>query len=151
MLTIRQANAGDTPSLARMRSAWAAEQTEESADDPSFEEEYRTWQEKNPRTMFVAELAGTLIGMLNLMVFERMPKPGKKRTCWIYLGNAYVAEEHRNCGVGGQLMEAAIQFAENIQAARIVLSPSKESQTFYARHGFVPAEQLLVRQFERDH
>lgn len=117
-------------------------------DDPDFEDAYRTWQANNPRTIFVADLDGTLIGMLNLMVFERMPKPGKKSSCWVYLGNAFVAEYHRNRGVGGQLLEAAIQFSENIKAARIVLSPSAESHTFYARHGFVPAEQILVKQFE---
>lgn len=148
MLIIRQATSSDTPSLIRMRAAWVAEQVEDSTDDPDFEIDYRTWQANNPRTMFVADLDGTLIGMLNLMVFERMPKPGRKPTCWVYLGNAFVAEDHRNRGVGGQLLEAAIQFSQNIKAARIVLSPSVESQTFYARHGFVPAEQLLVKRFE---
>ncbi|WP_248763787.1 GNAT family N-acetyltransferase [Pseudarthrobacter sp. SSS035] len=148
MLIIRQATTADTPSLIRLRAAWVAEQTGVSTEDPDFETDYRAWQENNARTMFVADLHGTLIGMLNLMVFERMPKPGKKSTCWVYLGNAFVAADYRNCGVGGQLLEAASQFSQSIKAARIVLSPSAESKTFYARYGFAPAEELLVKRFE---
>lgn len=148
MLIIRCANTADTACLIRLRAAWVAEQIGAWIEDPDFESDYRAWQENNARTMFVAELDGTLIGMLNLMVFERMPKPGRKSTCWVYLGNAFVAAEYRNRGVGGQLLEAAVQFSQSIRAARIVLSPSDESQTFYARHGFAPAEELLVRRFE---
>lgn len=131
----------------RAADAWVAEQLEERLDDPNFENEYRTWQANNPRTTFVVDLDGTLIGMLNLLVFERMPKPGKKSTCWVYLGNAFVAADRRNCGVGGALLDAAIQFSQDIKAARIVLSPSPESQTFYARRGFEPPEELLVKRF----
>lgn len=148
MLSIRQARSTDTPSLIRLRAAWVAEQTGEETEDPDFDNNYRTWQVNNARTMFVADLDGTPIGMLNLMVFERMPKPGKKSTCWVYLGNAFVVADHRNDGVGSMLLDAAIHFSQNIKAARIVLSPSDESQTFYARRGFEPAEELLVKRFE---
>lgn len=148
MLTVRQSRPIDMPSLIKLRTLWVEEQTSEPIEDPNFEHHYRSWEANNPRTMFVAELDGALVGMLNLMVFERMPKPGKKSTCWIYLGNVFVTAEHRNMGVGGQLMGAAIQYSQDIRAARIVLSPSDESQTFYARHGFEPAEELLVKRFE---
>ncbi|MGP5725021.1 GNAT family N-acetyltransferase [Arthrobacter rhombi] len=147
MLIVRQSLPTDTSDLIKMRTAWAAEQTIEPIEDPDFGNAYRSWEANNPRTMFVADLSGKLIGMLNLMVFERMPKPGKKSSCWVYLGNAFVAPDYRNGGVGGRLVEAAIQFSQDINAARIVLSPSAESQTFYARHGFEPAEELLVKRF----
>ncbi|MGO1517464.1 GNAT family N-acetyltransferase [Arthrobacter rhombi] len=148
MLIVRQSLPTDTSDLIKMRTEWVAEQTIEPIEDPDFASDYLSWEANNPRTMFVADLDGKLIGMLNLMVFERMPKPGKKSSCWVYLGNAFVAEDYRNGGVGGRLMEAAIQFSQGINAARIVLSPSDESQTFYARHGFEPAEELLVKRFE---
>lgn len=147
MLTIRQSLPSDTPGLIELRTKWTVEQTGDPLEDPNFENDYRSWEANNPRTTFVAELNGVLEGMLNLMVFERMPKPSKKSTCWIYLGNAFVMAEHRNLGVGGHLMEAAIQFSQDIHAARIVLSPSEESQGFYARHGFDRADELLVRRF----
>ncbi|ALE04942.1 hypothetical protein AL755_04645 [Arthrobacter sp. ERGS1:01] len=81
-------------------------------EDPNFDQAFRSWEADNPRTMFVADDDGALVG------------------------------------VGGRLLDAAIEFSQDIQAARMVLSPSDESQNFYARHGFVPAEELLVRSFE---
>ncbi|WP_449373594.1 GNAT family N-acetyltransferase [Arthrobacter psychrolactophilus] len=147
MLAIRQSLPSDTPGLIKLRTTWADEQTSDPLEDSNFDLAYRSWEANNPRTMFVAELDGALVGMLNLMVFERMPKPGKKSTCWIYLGNAFVVAEHRNMGVGGRLMDAALQFSQDIHAVRVVLSPTVESQTFYAKHGFEPADELLVRRF----
>lgn len=147
MLTIRQSLPSDTLGLIKLRTTWVEEQTNEPLEDPKFELAYRNWEENNPRTMFIAELDGILVGMLNLMVFERMPKPGKETTCWIYLGNAFVMAQHRNMGVGSRLMDAAIQFSRDIHAVRIVLSPTDESHAFYARHGFVVADELLVKRF----
>lgn len=85
--------------------------------------------------------------MLNLMIFERMPKPGKPASVWVYLANAYVLPAHRNHGVGGSLLDAAVEFARSINAARIVTSPSPAAKGFYARHGFEAAEELAVYRF----
>ena len=148
MLTIRQSRPSDTSALVSLRTTWSFEQTGGPVLDPDFEDSYRAWAAKNPRTVFVAELDGVVIGMMNLMVFERMPKPGKAASCWVYLGNAYVTEAQRNKGIGGQLLAAAIQFSRDINAARIVLSPSEESRTFYARNGFKPAAELFVKTLE---
>ncbi|WP_066294154.1 GNAT family N-acetyltransferase [Arthrobacter sp. B6] len=74
-----------------------------------------------------------------------MPKPGKPASCWVYLGNVFVLPAHRNASTGGRLVEAAIAFSEGIGAARMVLSPSAESQGFYRRLGFHPAEELSMR------
>ncbi|MCZ2404734.1 GNAT family N-acetyltransferase [Paenarthrobacter sp. Z7-10] len=145
MLIVRLAGPHETSDLIRLRALWTAEQAGAPVDDPDFEDRYRAWQENNKRIMFVAELDGTPIGMLNLMVFERMPKPGKKSSCWVYLGNVFVSPDHRNRGVGGKLLEAATTYSQDISAARMVLSPSAQSQNFYRRHGFVPAEELLVK------
>ncbi|MHA7306741.1 GNAT family N-acetyltransferase [Arthrobacter sp. TMN-49] len=138
----------NTPGLLKLRTTWPGEQASESLEDSTFEVDYRSWEANNPRTMFISELDGALVGMLNLMVFDRMPKPGKKSTCWIYLGNAFVEVEHRGLGTGSRLMDGAIRFSQDIHAARIVLSPSDESQTFYARHRFEPAEEFLVKRLE---
>lgn len=101
----------------------------------------------SPRQFFVAEDGGELIGMLNLMIFERMPKPGKESSRWVYLGNVYVLPEFRNAGIGGRLVDASIQFSQSIKAVRMVLSPSAESRDFYARLGFEPAGELNILRF----
>ncbi|MET3922682.1 GNAT family N-acetyltransferase [Arthrobacter sp. UYEF20] len=147
MLIVREGCTADAPGLARLRATWAAEQEPACKEDPDFEDNYREWMDANPRKFFVAEREGELIGMLNLMIFERMPKPGKESSRWVYLGNAYVLPEFRNTGIGGRLVQASIQFSQSIKAARMVLSPSAESRGFYARLGFQAAEELNIRRF----
>lgn len=147
MLLIREDRPDDLARLAALRSVWAAEQDPGRPDDPEFAAVYRDWADANPRKFFVAELDGELIGMLNLLVFERMPKPGKEPSCWVYLGNVYVLPAHRNAGIGAGLVQAAIGFARGINAVRMVLSPSSDSRRFYARLGFRPAEELNILKF----
>jgi predicted N-acetyltransferase YhbS len=147
MLIVRDETAGDRAALAALRAMWAAEQEPGLDDDSDFEDAYSAWMEANPRKFFVAEEGGQLVGMLNLLVFERMPKPGKKPSHWVYLGNVYVLPHCRNAGIGARLVEAAIEFSRDITAARMVLSPSPASRNFYARLGFQPAEELSVLRF----
>ena len=155
MYTVRQGNPADVPQLARLRAVWSAEQERApvpeltAGDGPpdGFVEDFRHWAEGNPREFFVAEEDGELIGMVNLLIFERMPKTGKGPSCWAYLGNAYVLPVHRSAGVGTGLMQAAIAFARDLGAVRMVLAPSPESADFYARLGFEPASELAVHRF----
>ncbi|UWX97187.1 GNAT family N-acetyltransferase [Arthrobacter zhaoxinii] len=149
---IREGTPQDVPALARLRAAWTAEASiEPGCAEPAeeFIEAFRTWLAANPRTFFVAEAdAGdALIGMLNLSIFERMPKPGRPASVWVYLANAYVLQAHRNAGVGSGLLAAAVGYSRSLGAARIVTSPSPASKDFYARHGFEPAEELAVYRF----
>lgn len=147
MPIIRDEWPGDRPALAALRATWAAEQEPEPQDGHGFEEIYGDWMDANPRKFFVAEVDGRLVGMLNLLVFERMPKPGKPPSCWVYLGNVYVLPDFRNAGIGAQLVQAAVEFSRGLNAGRMVLSPSPASRNFYARLGFQPAEELSVLRF----
>jgi predicted N-acetyltransferase YhbS len=147
MVTVREGTADDNPRLAELRAIWAAEQEPAPIEDPDFERVFLEWAKANPRQVFVAEQDGELIGMLNVMVFHRMPKPGKAASCWAYFGNVYVLPQHRNAGIGGQLVRAGIEFSRGIGAARIVLSPSADSRNLYERFGFKPAQELSLLQF----
>lgn len=149
MITIREEAPGDRTALAALRTTWSEEQASVLANGPvwdsqEFDDIFGAWLDANPRKFFLAEADGVPVGMLNLMIFERMPKPGKEPTRWVYLGNVYVLPEFRNAGIGAKLVEAAIGFSRGIQAVRILLSPSPASGTFYARLGFEPAEALNV-------
>lgn len=157
---IREGTPGDIPAIAGLRAAWAGEQQGVQVSvGREYREAFATWLQANPRTFFVAEDAAEhaaagpgsaeppLVGMLNLAVFERMPKPGRPASVWVYLANAYVLPAHRNAGVGTELVSAAIRYARLLGAARIVTSPSPASKSFYARNGFEPAEELAVYRF----
>jgi ribosomal protein S18 acetylase RimI-like enzyme len=93
--------------------------------------------------MVVAD--GRVVGMMNLAVFERMPRPGHPASYWGYLANAFVLAEHRNQGIGRRLIAAAVDHAARNDFARVIVSPSERSIPFYERAGFGPADVLMVR------
>jgi GNAT superfamily N-acetyltransferase len=145
------AAAEDAPVIAALRHRWAEEQAGSPIDDDGFAEAFDAWydRERGQRLTWIAYDGDEAVGMLNLLVFTRMPKPGDDRTGrprqWGYVANAYVAEPHRDAGLGSLLVDACVSAAQERGFARLVLSPSERSVPFYARHGFEPATSLMVR------
>lgn len=145
--------ASDVDALVSLRAAWAAEQQGEEAarHDAGFDERFRDWlaAEVSRRRFWLAEHAvcdgsAVPIGMLGLLEYHRMPKPGRPPSGWGYVGNLFVLAEHRDAGTGRALLDAAVTWARAQGLARLVLSPSDRSVPFYRRAGFTDADNLLV-------
>lgn len=143
---IRRLAAGEATSLTALRRAWVEEDAERKVDDQTFSVRMSEWlvQESEHRRYFVASQGATPLGMVNITIFERMPRPGHPPSRWCYLGNAFVVAEHRNKGIGRRLLDAAIDEARSLCAVRVVLSPNQRSRAFYVRAGLRPASDLLV-------
>jgi len=150
----RRAGDADLALVARLRREWTIEQDADPADpvgradpaDPGFEERFEAWwtRESSRRITWLAEVDRRPVGMMNLAVFERMPRPGRAPSRWGYLGNAFVLAPYRNQGIGGLLLGAVLGYARDDHLARVVLSPSERSIPFYQRAGFGPADVLMV-------
>lgn len=138
---VRRCQPDDGALLAGLRRAWVEENAGAEKPDPGFDEAYEAWwqREYDLRVSWVAELDGHPIGMLNMCVFSRMPAPGRLHSQWGYLANLFVLAEHRNAGVGGDLLAACLAYAREQRFVRVVLSPSERSVPFYRRAGFAPA------------
>jgi GNAT superfamily N-acetyltransferase len=138
---IRAADAADVEALARLRALWR--------DEPvtaSFVADFRAWHAReSDRWWWLAVDGGEPVGMVNLKVFDRMPSPGAAPSRWGYLGNLFVLPAMRGQGLGARLIDALLARADDADLVRVVLSPSAPSRPLYARHGFVPADELLVR------
>lgn len=143
---IRMATMSDVPGLAALRRAWTAENGDDDADD-EFEARFADWYERESarRVSWLAEVAGDLVGMMNLASFERMPAPGRDAATWGYLANAFVLRPYRDRGIGGRLLAALLAHADEHGYVRVVLSPSARSIPFYQRAGFTANNGLLVR------
>jgi GNAT superfamily N-acetyltransferase len=143
---IRQAGDQDRSVVAQLRREWTAEQLGDRTD-PTFDERLTAWleQERSRRIIWLAVADGRPVGMMNLAIFERMPRPGRAPSHWGYLGNAFVLAAYRSQGVGSQLISAVLSYADENGFARVVLSPSERSIPFYERAGFGPANGLMVR------
>jgi GNAT superfamily N-acetyltransferase len=141
------ATSGDIHTLEGLRRA-ATEEGAGPVADPRFAERFREWhrRENGRRVFWIATVDSMPVGMTNLVVFRRMPRPGRDTGGWGYLGNAYVITSHRNQGVGRMLLRAVVDYADTQGLERIVLNPADRSIPFYQRAGFLPAVQLLVRE-----
>jgi GNAT superfamily N-acetyltransferase len=149
-IVIRRAGEADVAALAALRSEWTREWGG-TGDEPGFGERFAAWFESEAarRLTWLAEADGRAIGMVNLTVFERMPQPGRAPSRWGYLGNAFVLAVYRDRGIGGQLLDALLRYADEHDFARVVLNPSQRAIPFYQRAGFKSASELLVRTPDR--
>ena len=76
-----------------------------------------------------------LVGMVSLL-FTQSTALGAKVAI---LEDMIVSPEFRGCGVGSQLLNAAVDLAENLGCKRITLLTDKlnfDAQQFYEKHGF---------------
>jgi GNAT superfamily N-acetyltransferase len=132
--------AEDCSDLIALRRLW------HPGDDEAFEQNFRTWWERERRSRFavVAYAAdGTPVGMANGQVFSRMPAPGHHKAQWMYGANVFVVDRHRRNGVARQLMLALIEFARANGMVRVVLAPSEMSVPLYRSLGFRTAHDLM--------
>ena len=134
---IRRAEHADLAAIVQLRHEWTREEDWET-EDPDFEENLAAWfaREWSRRIMWLAEVGGHPAGMMNLAIYERMPKPGRALSRWGYLGNAFVLAAYRNRGIGSRLLSAALNYADENGFVRVVLSPTERSIPLYERAGF---------------
>jgi GNAT superfamily N-acetyltransferase len=147
-VSVRRTGTDDGPTLARLRRLWADE--DGRVEDPSFDERFADWfgREGERRLAWVAERSGRAVGMINVMVFVRMPRPGRPEQRWGYIANVFVLAAHRDTGIGSALLDAAVAYARDQGFVRLVLNPSERSIPFYRRTDF-RASRLLQLDLER--
>jgi len=141
---VRLATDADVELLATLRRTWVEE--DGPVDEPLFEQEFADWYaaEAHQRTTWIGFADTVPVGMLNLLEFRRMPRPGRLRSGWGYISNVFVLAEHRNRGLGKDLLDAAIATAKERGYARLVLSPTERARPFYGRAGFAVADELVL-------
>jgi GNAT superfamily N-acetyltransferase len=139
---VRLATDTDVGSLIELRAAWKG-----GPADSAYQAALEQWwqRERDQRVTWLAESGDRPVGMLNMLVFTRMPSPGRLRSQWGYVANVFVVEALRNAGIGRRLVDAATAYADEHDFARLVLSPSPRSVPFYQRAGFDFGRTLMTR------
>jgi GNAT superfamily N-acetyltransferase len=145
--TVRRAARSDRDALARLRRAWVEENAGAEVVDPGYEPAFAQWfeREHDQRVTWLALADDEPVGMLNVLVFTRMPRPGRLVSQWAYLANFFVLARHRGQGIGARLLATCVEHADTHDFVRVVLSPSERSVPLYRRAGFVAADDLMIR------
>jgi GNAT superfamily N-acetyltransferase len=147
-VVVRVAGAGDVGAIAWLRSLWTG-----AAADAGFETRMAEWLavEGDRRTVWLARLGDSPVGMTSVFEYRRMPRPGRLDSRWGYVSNMFVRDDVRRRGVASALLGAIIAAADERGYARLVLSPSPEALPLYRQAGFIVPDEaaggdrLLVR------
>jgi len=147
--TGRPANPGDAARLAELRYDFRAELDPPVEDRERFVARCRSWMVQQLRRpgsrwrCWVAERDGELLGHLWIQMLEKVPNPVDEVEQHAYLTNMYVEPEHRRGGIGDRLLEEGLHWCRRHRMGSVILWPTDESRSLYARHGFRSTPELL--------
>lgn len=141
-IKIRKSTITELPALAELRWALCSddEETELPVDKAHFTEQFLK-RERELEVMgnlinFVAEKDAELIGVISLILVNKIPSPYEINGCWGYVTNVYVRPAYRNNGVGKKLLSFVKDQAVAEKCELLVVWPSDRSYPFYKRAGF---------------
>jgi GNAT superfamily N-acetyltransferase len=99
---------------------------------------------------WVARDGGGLVAAMWLQTVPRVPVPGKRAGPIGYLTNVYVAPEHRNAGLGAQMLDRVKTWCREHGYSLVIVWPTERSRSFYRRGGFGRLDEPLVLTLEAD-
>lgn len=138
-VTVRRAELRDAAELARLR--WEFRPGDRLNQGlGAFSREFEEWLAEALASDWMAAVAEessrTLVGCVFLRSVSKVPNPGARDRAWGYVTNSYVAPAHRAQGVGARLLEVVITAARERGHEFLIVWPSEEALSFYARAGF---------------
>jgi GNAT superfamily N-acetyltransferase len=135
----------DVTALATLRYAWRAGEKGESGAYAPFELAFGEWWRAHAEThtAVLGSAAGEPAGMAWLGVFHRIPGPERFERTSAYIQSVYVRPTARGNGLGGRLVEAAIDHARDRGVGYIAVHPSEKSYPLYRRAGFADTSGVL--------
>lgn len=142
-LLFRDATPADIPVMLRLSHAGDARGADTppldptSLDDPRYRLAFDEIAADANQRLIVAELAGEIIGMLQITIVPGLPNFGMKRGM---LENVHVRADQRGSGHGGAMVNWAIERCRERGCGTVQLTSNKrrhDAHRFYARLGFV--------------
>lgn len=146
---IRAADGEDAWTLAQLRFRFRTELSEPVETEKGFVARCAEWMRdvidmSSSWKCWVAEQPSGIVGNLWLQVMEKLPNPVSEPEHHAYITNVYVLPDYRNDGVGGLLMDAALEWCRNSEIDAVFLWPSDRSRSFYMRYGFSVRDDLFA-------
>ncbi len=145
-IAVRPVRREELAAVAGLRWRWVEENEGTSvASHEEFVQFFVAWALANATSHHCAVLARgeTLLGMAWLAVVPRVPRPGVLERASGDVQCVYVVPNERNSGLGGQLIDAVLELAEELGLEHVTVHSSTRAIPAYARHGFAVSPLLL--------
>lgn len=145
---LRRAVPADATALAQLRYAFRSTLGRAVEDECGFLARAERWLDARLRTpawlAWVADVQGAgIVGQCYLQVVEKIPNPVGEAE-WIgYVTNVFVKPEWRGRGIASNLIDLAVDHCTTHGAYSVILWPTDESRSLYARNGFVTPQGLM--------
>lgn len=97
---------------------------------------------------WIAEKDRHVVGLMTLRSIAKEPSLSGRGSSWGYLTNSIVLAEHRNQGVGTNLLAAVTDWARSSGLEFLVVWPSERSYSLYRRCGFSGQVDPLVLELD---
>jgi len=145
----------DVAELARLRWALYAEQNGDHTESlegyvERFARFARSALASDDWRAWVARIGDELVAAMWLHALHRVPVPGKRAGPIGYLTNVYVTPEHRNRGLGAEMLHQITARCRVEGFSAVIVWPTERSRPFYRRGGFTRPEEPLVIELEPD-
>lgn len=139
-IRIRGAIAADAGALGALIAAGALGPTDDGPDDPSpYVDALAELADRPGCEVLVAELDGEVVGVCQLLVFRHLQHRGGRCA---EIESVHVRADLRSEGIGGRLLDAAVEAARSAGCYRVQLTSNTaraDAHRFYERHGFAPS------------
>jgi len=147
--TIRRAGPADADALARLRFRFRTEIKRPAESEEAFARRCGDWMARRLAAdglwrCWLAESPSGMLGHAWLQIWEKLPNPVGEPEWYGYVTNLYVVPDLRGGGVGGKLLEAAIEECRTGGVDTVILWPTPKSRSLYLRHGFTEADDVLA-------
>ncbi|WP_446666712.1 N-acetyltransferase family protein [Flexivirga sp. B27] len=151
-MKIREATDADIEGLARLLWLDTVGKIPDSGPAAAFTSELTAWWAAHRHThhAFIAEDGEQIVGMAWVAVVPRIPRPGDTNRLAADIQTVYVEPQHRGCGLGSALVDAAARCAERAGAIRVTVNSGHRAVPMYQRLGFASTRQLLHRSARTD-
>ncbi len=138
---VRLATESDIDQLIRMR--WDFTFEHYSSIDASYQEFHKECKAFFEQALFgnrwfiwLAEINGLAVSHIYIELIEKVPRPGRISYPFAYMTNVYTIPEYRSRGIGGQILKRINEWSREKQHEFIIVWPSDDAVTFYARNGY---------------
>jgi GNAT superfamily N-acetyltransferase len=145
-IVVRPAKVDELRTVAELRWQWILENegTPVTTRD-EFVRHFVKWARANASShhCMVMVRDDVVIGMAWLAIVPRVPSPRAPERASGDVQCVYVVPDSRNAGLGGRLVEAVLELADELGLERVTVHSSPRAITAYTRYGFVVSPRLL--------